>query len=218
MSGLPTLKISQLSTAVTLNAADTVMIVQTGINKQSSFTNILKNLNSGDTIRINPLQSAIDSSVATLNDPFALFMDGSANYVGVGTNTPQSKLHVNGNLQIGSSTSDGILVQSSEIITYTATNQTNGNTLALSPLREGSIINCNVGVTGLFSLPSGSNGQTKTIVVNTLDTGKTATLSLLGVGFGHVTFNAIGQTVTLKFFSALTKWVAVSVNGAVLST
>lgn len=215
---LPKIKITQMSSASTLNASDVLVIVQGGVNKKTSVTNFLKNLNSVDSIRVNPVQLAIDFSVATKNDANSLFVDGSTDKVGVGTDLPESKLHVKGNFQVGSATTDGIMVQSTEGIIYTVSDQTNSVTKAISPSRAGTIIDCNTGVAGLFSLSSGSNGQIKTIAVNTLNIGKTATISLVGSGFNTITFNAIGNTVVLQYFVGMAKWCVIGGNGAVLST
>src|ERR1035437_1468007 len=179
----PKIKMSQMSVATTINATDFIMIVQDGINKKSSITNLLKNLNSVDVTRINPLQFAVDFSVATKTDANSLFVDGSLDNVGIGTAFPQSKLHVNGNCQVGSSTTDGIILESTETVVYTADNQINLVLKALSPSRSASLISCNTGVVGRFSLPSGSNGQLNSISINTLDAGKSAIISLPGLGF-----------------------------------
>ena len=214
----PKIKMSQMSVATTINATDFIMIVQDGINKKSSITNLLKNLNSVDVTRINPLQFAVDFSVATKTDANSLFVDGSLDNVGIGTAFPQSKLHVNGNCQVGSSTTDGIILESTETVVYTADNQINLVLKALSPSRSASLISCNTGVVGRFSLPSGSNGQLKSISINTLDAGKSAIISLPGLGFNTLTFTTIGSTVLLRYFTSNSLWVIISNTGAAIST
>src|ERR1035437_4174885 len=99
---LPKIKVSQMSVATTIKSTDYFMIVQDGVNKKTTITNLLKNMNTGDTVNINPLQNAVDFIVSTKNDPNSLFADGSTDYVGVGTAYPASKFHVNGNAQVGS--------------------------------------------------------------------------------------------------------------------
>jgi hypothetical protein len=214
----PKIKMSQMSVATTINATDFIMIVQDGINKKSSITNLLKNLNSVDVTRINPLQFAVDFSVATKTDANSLFVDGSLDNVGIGTAFPQSKLHVNGNCQVGSSTTDGIILESTETVVYTADNQINLVLKALSPSRSASLLSCNTGVVGRFSLPSGSNGQLKSISINTLDAGKSAIISLPGLGFNTLTFTTIGSTVLLRYFTSNSLWVIISNTGAAIST
>lgn len=214
----PKIKMSQLSVATTINATDFLMIVQDGVNKKTSITTLLKNLNSVDVTRVNPMQFAVDFSVATKNDQNSLFVDGSLDNVGVGTAFPQSKLHVNGNCQVGSSVGDGIILESTENIIYTADNQTNLLKKALSASRAASLISCNTGVIGQFSLPNGSNGQLKSISINTLDAGKSAIISLNGLGFNTITFTSIGTTVLLRYFSSNSLWVMISNSGAAIST
>lgn len=213
-----TIKTSQMAAAVTLNPADYLMIVQDGVNKKSDLTNILKNLNSVDTIRLNPIQNSIDIRISSKNDANMVFVQGASDRIGFGTNSPQSKVHVVGNVQVGSNSTDGILVQSSETISYSAADQTNAAVKPISPLRTISTLDCNTGVSGLFSLSNGFNGEVKTIAQNTLDAGKTSTITLTGLGFNTITLNAVGKSTMLQFSSAISKWIIVGGNSAVYST
>lgn len=212
---MPKIKVSQMSVATTLNATDTMMIVQDGVNKKSSVTNLLKNLNSADSIRVNPTQNSIDVTISSKNDTNMFVVSGGTDRLGIGTNLPQSKLHVNGNAQIGSAAADGVLVQSTESITYTTTDQTNITTKLVSPLRTSSVLLCNTGVTGLFSLSNGFDGAIKTISVNTLDLSKSAIISLTGAGFNRITLSFNNQTVTLQYISSIAKWIVIGSYGAV---
>lgn len=212
----PTIKLSGMSAADKINPTDFLMIVQDGTNKKSSITNLLKNLNSVDTIRVNPSMFAVDFSVATKNDAYSLFVDGSLNNVGIGIATPQSKFHVNGNCQVGSNTSDGIILESTESLVYTADNQTNRLNKQISPSRAASLISCDNGVTGQFSLPSGSNGQLKSISINSIDLGKSVIVSLTGLGFNTITFTTVGTTVLLRFFASINSWIMISNTGAAI--
>ena len=205
-----------MSAAITALPSDYLMVVQNGVNKKMSLTTLLNNLDSANNIRVNPAQNAINISVASKNDASCFVLSGSTDKIGIGTNSPASKLHIVGNLQVSSPTTDGILVQSSEGIVYTASDQTNNTIKVISPLRAMTQLDCNVGVNGLFSLSSGSNGQVKTIFVNTVDSGKTATISLTGLGFNTITFNAVGKSTTLQWISSISKWVALS-NGLLVS-
>lgn len=211
------IKVTSMSNAVALTASDYLMIIQDGTNKKINITTFLKNLNSGDNIRINALQNAVDTTIMSKNDSSLLVLKGAIDRIGIGTNNPSSKLHIVGNLQIGSSSTDGITVQSSENLVYTSADQTNIVTKIISPLRELTQLDCNTGVNGLFSLSSGSNGQFKTIFVNTLDGGKTASISITGLGFTTITLNAIGKSTVLQYVSAISKWVVVGGNGAIYS-
>ncbi len=211
------IKVTSMSNAVALTASDYLMIIQDGTNKKINITTFLKNLNSSDNIRINALQNAVDTTIMSKNDSSLLVLKGAIDRIGIGTNNPSSKLHIVGNLQIGSSSTDGITVQSSENLVYTSADQTNIVTKIISPLRELTQLDCNTGVNSLFSLSSGSNGQFKTIFVNTLDGGKTASISITGLGFTTITLNAIGKSTVLQYVSAISKWVVVGGNGAIYS-
>ena len=223
---LPKIKLSQMTVANNINPTDYLMLVQDGVNKKTTITNLLTNLNLADNFRINPNQLAINFYVASKNSPNALFVEGYNSYVGIGTATPTSLLHVNGNCQIGSSTVDGILIQSTETVSYTAANQIGNGSVptvnTISVLRAATLISCQTGVSGQFSLPYGGDGQIKTIVVNTLDIGKSLTISLSGIGFDIISFisttkSSVGSSITLRFFSAINKWVVMGNNGAIIS-
>lgn len=214
----PKTKLTQMPVALTIGANDSLMIVQNGANKKSTVTTFLKNLNSVDSIRVNPVQLAINFTVATKNDASAIAVIGASDRIGFGTSSPDSKVHINGNLQIGSASADGISVQSSEAMVYTASDQTNSVIKSISPNRTITAITCNTGVSGLFSLPSGSNGQFKTIVQNSLNAGKTSTVSFTGLGGNTLTFSNPGEAAVLQYVTALSKWFVVSIRGAVLST
>jgi len=213
----PSIKITQMPVATTVNGVDYLQLVQNGSNVKSTITNFLGNLNSAGPIRVNPIQFAIDFSVGTKNDPNAIFADGSTNRIGIGTSLPLSKFHVNGNTQIGSPSSDGILVQSSELISYTAVNQTNLATLAISASRAMTSIACDTGVTGLFSLPTGNDGQFKTIIASTLTVGKTITITLTGLSFTTITMSLIGNSILLQYNASINSWCIISLHGATVA-
>lgn len=64
-----------------------------------------------------------------------------------------------------------------------------------------------------FTLPAGTNGMNKEIVVSLLQPLSTATISVVdGSGFVSVTFNEVGQTLSLKNISG--KWYIMSIKGA----
>ena len=215
------IKLTQMSLATTMNAADYFMIVQGGVNKKSDLSNILSNLNSGNAIRVNPLQNAINFSVASKNNGNMFVVSGAADRIGIGTDNPQSVFHVIGNSQIGSGSVDGVLVQSAEEITYTSADQTNIVTKSISPSRAITSLICNTGCNGLFSLGAGFNGQLKTIAQQSLDTGaaKTSTITVAGgMGFNTITFNAVGDSAVIQYASSSSKWIIIGGNGADYST
>lgn len=210
-----------MSTAVTMTATDYLMVVQDGVNKKSSLTNLLLNLNSEDNIRVNPSQYSIDFSVGSKNNASMLFVDGSIDRIGVGTSTPESTLHVLGNAQVGSSSSNGILVQSSESIGYTTGDEGLATVKQLSPSRAVTEISCDANVSGLFSLPSGSNGQVKTIAVKLITGGETAIVTFVGLGpsgWTTITMSAIGSSITLQYLTSISKWVVLAVGSSTVVT
>ena len=215
---LPKLKVSQMSVAVNINPTDYFMIVQNGLNKKTSITTLLKNMNTGDTININPLQNAVDFIVGTKNDPNCLFADGSMDFVGIGTAYPASKFHVNGNAQVGSASTDGIIVESTEALSFSSNEQTNNVIKPISPMRSGSIISCDTGVSGKFLLPAGSNGQVKTIAVNSLGSGKTVTVTTVGTGFNTITLSHSGESVVLKYFTTSSSWIVIGGHNPTITT
>jgi len=214
----PKIKMSMMSVAKTITATDSIMILQDGVNKTTTVPNLLKNLITNDNIRLNPTQLSINTSIATKNDASALFINGSTDKIGVGTNTPASKFHVIGNVQVGSASADGITVQSTEVITYTSSDNTNGTIKPISPTRTATILQNNVGVFGQYSLSPGFNGQIKTIVVNTLDVGKNVVISLTGEGFNTITLNVIGESAVLQYFTSTNKWYLIGGLNPLLST
>lgn len=211
----PKIKVSQLTAAITPTQTDTFMILQGGVNKKISLSTLLNGLTSSNNIRINPSQYAINTSISSKNDANSIFVKGSTDNVGIGTSSPSQKLHVNGNIQVGSSSSDGVILQSSELITYTSDEVAEKT---VSTLRQCTAISCGAGATGIFNLDNGSNGQYKTITLTEISSGKTAIITTNGIGFNTITMNSIGDTVLLQFFSVVNKWALVSNNGCVIST
>lgn len=206
------IKITQLVTASTHVGDDVFMLVQNGINKQTSLTTVLKNMNSYDNIRINPLQNAITTTISSKNIEKILYVDGVNDKVGIGTGTLSSHLlTLNGSISIGNSTSDGVIVGSSEEVAWN-----NGDpTKALSVVRQSSYLSVQSGYTGVFSLANGFDGQIKTI---TLMTTATTTISCSGINsqFSTINMSTKGHSVTLTYkgSGSIHGWSAVGVNGA----
>lgn len=215
---MPTVKLTQMSIASTLNAIDYFMIVQDGVNKKTTATNIFKNINSGDSIRVNPIQNTIDFSVASKNDANMLIIKGSSDRLGIGTGSPASKVHVIGNVQIGSSAADGVLVQSAETITYTSADEITATVKPLSAMRSTSRLDCNTGVNGLFSLSNGFDGEVKTIFQNTITGSNTSKITLTGLGFNTITLEAVGHSSMIQYIASISKWIVVGGTGATYST
>jgi hypothetical protein len=209
------IKVTQLASTLTLTPTDILMVIQNGVNKKISVASLLKNLNSDDTIRFNPTQNAIDVVFSSNGVSNLLFVDGVNDRIGIGTSTPSSTFHVNiGNVQVGSTTTDGVFVGSSEIITHPPSASVTGATI--SPLRETTALEIYGSCT--YTLGSGTDGQTKNIYLKAIDTGgSTATITVDGLGFNRIGLStAIGDALTLKYLNS--KWVCVGNNGATLST
>lgn len=213
------IKLSQMSVATDLNAADYLMVVQDGVNKKIGANVLFNNMDSSDTIRINHQQNTIDIVLSSKNDANLLILKGGSDRIGVGINAPESKFHVNGNLQVGSASANGVILQSTESLTYTAADATNSVTQIISPLKASTVLNCNTGVSSMFSLSLGFNGQVKTIVQNTIDGGNTSTISVpQGLGFNTITFNAVGDSSILQYISTISKWCIIGGNSVTYST
>jgi len=72
----PKIKMSMMSVAKTITATDTLMLLQNGVNKTTTISNLLKNFNTNDNIRLNPIQLSINTSISSKNDANALFVNG----------------------------------------------------------------------------------------------------------------------------------------------
>jgi hypothetical protein len=208
------IKISQLVTSSSHFGDDVLMILQNGINKKTSLTTVLKNLNSYDDIRINPLQSSIRTTISSKNIEKMFYVDGVNDKIGIGTGTLSDHLlTINGSVSIGNASSNGILAGSSEEILWSSGDPTK----ALSTVRQSSYLQVQVGYTGSFSLADGFDGQLKTITLMTASSGNT-TISCNGIGgtFSTINMSAIGSGITLIYKSSgsIHGWCCVGANGA----
>jgi hypothetical protein len=85
---------------------------------------------------------------------------------------------------------------------------------ALSTAIQTSFVTSSSGITN-YSLAVGTNGMTKTIAVQTIGSTGSVVLTITGdVGANTITFNAIGQTASLKCIG--TSWFVTSVGGKTL--
>jgi hypothetical protein len=127
----------------------------------------------------------------------------STDRVGVGVQTPAEKLDVNGNLAI----SGGFLrmAQSPQSISGTG---------ALVANVTSAITNITTTGAATISLADGVQGQIKQFVMIT-DGGDAVLTPSNRLGFSQITFNDVGDTVTLMFTN--NKWAVMSYYGAVVS-
>lgn len=194
-------KISELTSAATAASADLLHIVQGGSNKKLTIANFLANLNS--PVVFNQAQADVDTRIAGDTDPYLIMADASGDKVGIGVQTPSEKLEVNGNLAV----SGGFLRMSQ------APQSISGNgALVASPTTA--ITNITTTGAATISLADGVQGQIKTFVMIT-DAGDAVLTPLNRLGYSQITFNDVGDTVTLMYTN--NKWAVLSFYGAVVS-
>lgn len=189
-------KISELVSAAAFAPADIVPIVQGGANKKITFANIFNFLNT--PVSANTLQADIDFKYSGVLVENLFFVDASADRVGIRTNTPEEDLDVNGSLS-----SNGI-ERSKSFNTQTSSGQvslTSATTIidSISPVAA--------------TLPVGKEGQKKTIILK-----GPGSATLTGTGFGGfttVTFNSIGDTLTLMYIDSA--WYVINGYGVVIA-
>lgn len=208
------IKVSQLATASSTAEDDYIMLVQNGVSKKISIATLLKNLNTDDEIRLNPLARPINISISSKDVAGIFKVDGLNNKVGINTSVidAQAAVHVGGVARFGSSTQDGIVVGSEELINNSGTPLVGAN---ISLLRETSALK--VFGTSTYALSAGFPGQTKYIYISALDNvGATATITVTnGFNYNTILLNSAGSSVYLKYVNA--KWVIFGNNGAILS-
>lgn len=209
------LRVSQLAVTTTATEADYIMVVQNGVNKRMSFGTLLKNLNTNDVVRINPLQRPVNTIISSKDNSALVTVDGVNSRIGINEPNPEALLHVNGIIKIGGTTADGLLLESSEIITHPAS--TPVVNYVLNILRETSALEIYGACT--YILNPGVEGQTKYVYLRSIDTGgSTAVITVAdGLGFNRIQLSgAAGQALTLKFVNS--KWICTGNNGAILYT
>lgn len=195
-------KISELSAATSAASADLLNIVQGGANKKLTVANFLANLNSPVVINANGADQ--DTRIAGDNDSNLVYTDAGNDKVGIGTDTPDEKLDVNGNLAITGgflrlnstpqslSGSGSLVVNTSAAVTYVST----------------------VGGSATLSFADGVQGQEKTVVM-IADAGDAVLSPASPSGFTTITFNDVGDTARLIFLNS--KWHILSSYGATVA-
>jgi len=194
-------KISELTSAATAASADLLHIVQGGSNKKLTIANFLANLNS--PVVFNQAQNDVDTRIAGDTDAYLIMADASSDRVGIGAQTPSEKLEVAGNLAI----SGGFLRMSQ------APQSISGNGALIANVTS-AITNITTTGSATISLADGVQGQIKHFVMIT-DAGDAVLTPLNRLGFSQITFNDVGDTVTLMFTN--NKWAVMSFYGAVVS-
>jgi hypothetical protein len=194
-------KISELTSASSAASADLLHIVQGGSNKKLTIANFLANLNS--PVVFNQGQNEVDTRIAGDTDAYLVMVKASTDKVGIGAQTPSEKLEVAGNLAI----SAGFLRMSQ------APQSISGNGALVANVTS-AITNITTTGAATISLADGVQGQIKHFVMIT-DVGDAVLTPLNRLGFSQITFNDVGDTVTLMFTN--NKWAVLSYYGAVVS-
>jgi hypothetical protein len=194
-------KISELTSASSAASADLLHIVQGGSNKKLTIANFLANLNS--PVVFNQGQNDVDTRIAGDTDAYLVMVKASSDRVGIGAQTPSEKLEVAGNLAI----SAGFLRMSQ------SPQSISGNGALIANVTS-AITNITTTGSATISLADGVQGQIKHFVMIT-DAGDAVLTPLNRLGFSQITFNDVGDTVTLMFTN--NKWAVLSYYGAVVS-
>ena len=150
------------------------------------------------TVRVNDALADVDTHISGTTDNDLLFVDASADSVGIGTNTPSAKLHVQGDIRAtGNADINGSLTvndSGSNSSIFRVEGDTSPNLLCTSPTNNRVGINTNspaslFHVAGLSELQSlnvntvaGSSGNVFTVLGASSETRLYVTDSAVGVG------------------------------------
>lgn len=194
-------KISELTSANSAASADLFHIVQGGANKKLTVANFLANINS--PVVLNAASGDVDTRISGDTDAYLIMCDASADKVGIGVQVPSEKLEVNGNLAI----SGGFLRLNQAPQSLTGSGALIVNTVS-------AVTNVNTTGNATLSLADGVQGQVKTIVMAT-DGGDAVLTPLNRGGYANITFNSVGDSVTLMFNNSV--WYIIGQYGVVVA-
>jgi hypothetical protein len=195
-------KISELNAATSAAGADLLTIVQGGSNKKLTVQNFLANLNS--PVIVNENGADQDTRVEGSTDENLIFVDASADKVGISTNAPQEKLDVDGNLAI----SGGFLrlSQTPQSASGTATGSLTTSVTSFTLTTGGDSL----------SLANGVAGQVKHVVVIG-GVGSCTVTPTTRLGFSSVTMNGAGDTLTLMYVDDTSGWALMAQHGCTVN-
>lgn len=179
------IKISDMTAATAFTGTAIIPIVDTGSNKKITATNLFANIQ--DPVVINSILEDNDTIIKGQTDPTLVFVDASANKVGISTNTPASLLDVDGDLTLNGpfyNKSYNIQTASGTVdLTSAVTIADSTSTIALQ-------------------IGPGSPGQIKTIVRK-----NSGSLTMIGsgstiIGGTTITFTVAGSSVQLQYLNS----------------
>lgn len=188
---MPDIKISDMTTATGFSGSAIVPIVESGANKKVSAITLFANIQ--DPVTINSGSEDNDTIIKGQTDPSLVFVDASADKVGVSTNAPAHVLDVDGDLGINGP------VYNKSYDTQTASG-TVSLTTATTIVDSSSAVALQIG--------AGSPGQIKAIVRKGSGSLTLAASSTTIIGGTSVTFTSAGSSVTLQFLNSA--WYIVS--------
>lgn len=181
------IKISDMTAATAFAGTAIIPIVDTGANKKLTAINLFANIQ--DPVVINSASEDNDTIIKGQTDPSLVFVDASANRVGISTNAPASVLDVDGDMSLNG-----------PVYNKSVDTQTASGTVSLTT--STTIVDSTSPVA--LQIGPGTVGQIKTVVRKNSGS---LTLSASGttiVGGSTVTFTAAGSSIRLQFLG--TTW------------
>lgn len=181
-------KISQLAESAEITSSAVFPIVQDGTNKKISAANLFGKINV--PVRINAAGEDQDTIISGESDDNLVFVDASANKVGIGRATPLEKLDVAGGLRLNGVT------RNESVVTQTSSGPidlTSATTVMA------------IGSAATATIANGASGQVKEIVC---DGAGPVVITGPSTAFTSITMDTVGETVTLKFIAG--KWYIMS--------
>lgn len=177
--------ISNMTAATAFSGADVIPLVSGGANKKVSAANLFANIQ--DPVVINSQSEDNDTIIKGQTDPSLVFVDASANKVGISNNAPVSVLDVDGDFTVNGP------IYNKSVNTQTASGAVDLTT-ALTIVDSTSATALQIG--------SGANGQIKTIVRKNSGSLTLVASGTTFIGGTTVTFAAAGSSIRLQFMSS----------------
>lgn len=185
------IKISDMTAATAFTGTAIMPIVDTGSNKKITATNLFANIQ--DPVVINSILENNDTIIKGQTDPNLVFVDASANKVGISNNAPASLLDVNGDFSVNG-----------PIYNKSFNTQTASGTVDLTT----AVTIVDSTSSAALQIGPGIAGQIKTIVRK-----NSGSLTLVGsgatiIGGSTITFTATGSSVRMQYLNSA--WYVIS--------